>query len=84
MKSIETLDSLDQQHTMRPFRNWDTVEKEKEMRQTKDGITSYLKKIGILPGKSSDWTEVADQGDFERTFIEIVEEERLQIEMAGK
>lgn len=84
MKSIETLDSLDQQHTMRPFRNWDTIEKEKEIQETKDGIMAYLKKIGILPGKLKDGPDGASLTDFEKTFIEVVDEERLQVEMAGK
>ena len=84
MKTIETLDSLDQQHTMRPFRNWDTIEKEKEVQEAREGIVTYLKKIGILPGKQRDGSEASSLGDFEKTFMEVVDEERLQIEMAGK
>lgn len=32
MKGTEAFEPLDQHQTLRPFRNWDTVEKEKEMR----------------------------------------------------
>lgn len=60
------------------------MEKEKEMQETKDGIVSYLKKIGVVPGKLKDWPEGTSSSDFERTWAELVDEERLQIEMAGK
>lgn len=60
------------------------MEKEKEIQETKDGMLTYLKRIGILPGKLKDWPEGANSSYFERTFTEVVDDERLQVEMAGK
>lgn len=49
-KPTDANDNIGNQ-TMKPFRNWDTIEKvkEKESTDNKDGIFAYLKKTGIIP-----------------------------------
>lgn len=79
MKSAEIMDSFDQsqlggaQQPLRPFRNWDTIEKEKEATSARDGILAHLRKIGLVPqGRGEDLKPEF----FEAMFTELIEEER--------
>ena len=73
-KQSDVIESNEHQQ-MKPFRNWDTIEKEKETQYSKDGILTYLKKIGLIPQKYND-----DTIDFEGTFKDIMDEKKNQIE----